>query len=279
MSYMLWQLIRDVYQQLGRAEVDTATGGTDVTLIDSKLAGQALDDEFNAGTIMILAADGEAPEGEFQRVADYEGSSGTFTFESALTAAPASGDLYLRVDSFFPHRSIIEQVNLALAKLGEITLVDTSLETASGQTEYPAAAAWKRRPPIQVEIQTHTGDPNNHGWQNIPWWEYVPAAAGAEGLLIFDQALPAGRNLRVWYSASHPQVSLYNDVINELIHPAVAAAAVLVEALTWQAARLSGKDGALQKQLETAQADLARIKEHYPIWKPNRRSRMRLAGR
>lgn len=279
MSYLLWQLIRDVYQHLGRAEVSTATGGTGTTLIDGKLAGQALDDEFNEGTILILSADGEAPEGEFQRIANYEGSSGTFTFESTLTAAPASGDLYLRVDPFFPSRIMIEQVNKALVKLGEITLVDTSLVTADGQTEYPAAAAWKRRPPIQVDIQTRTGDPNDHRWQEILWWEYVPAAGGSDGLLVFDRALPAGRSLRVWYSASHPRVSAYDDVINELIHPAVAVAAVTVEALTWQAARISGKDSALQKQLEGVQAELTRLQGLYPVWKPARRARMRLAGR
>lgn len=279
MSFMLWQLIRDVYQHLGRSEVSTATGGTEATLADSKLAGQALDDEFNDGTIILLSAGGEALEGEFQRIADYEGSSGTFTFESAMSAATAAGDLYLRVDPFFPHRAIVEQVNKALVRLGEITLVDTSLETVSGQTEYPAAAAWKRRPPIQVDIQTRTGDADDHRWQEIPWWEYVPAAAGTDGLIVFDRALPAGRDLRVWYSASHPRVSTYNDVINELIHPAVAVAAVTVEALTWQVARLSGKDSALGAQLEAARADLARLEGHYPVWKPARRAKMRFAGR
>lgn len=280
MSLLLWQLIRDVYQHLGRSEVSTATGGATTNLVDSKLAESSQDDAYNGGAIIILSADGGAPEGEIQPVANYAGSTGTFTFEGPMTTAPAAGDLYLRVDPYFPYRNIIEQVNKALVKLGEITLVDTaSLDTISGQTEYPVAVAWKRRPPIRVDIQTQPGDPDNNRWEEILWWTYVPAAAGTPGQIVFDRALPAGRDLRVWYSASHPRVSAYNDAINELIHPAVAVAAVTVEALTWQTARLSGKDTALLAQLESAKAELAQLKQYYPLWKPSRRARMRFAGR
>ena len=279
MSYMLWQLIRDVYQNLGRSEIGTASGGTTTTLVDGSLAGRGRDDAYNRGTVLIFSADGEAPEGEIRQVADYEGSTGTFTFENAMNAAPAAGDLYLRVDPYFPYRSIIEQVNTALVKLGEITLVDSStLETAENQTEYAAAVTWKRRPPLRVDLQNQPDTANDNRWETIHWWEYVPAAAGAEGRIVFDRPLPGGRKLRVWYIASHPRVSAFDDEINELIHPALAAAATTVEALTWQNARISGSSKALSGQLEAAKADLEQIKRLYPTWKPVRQSRMRLAG-
>lgn len=279
MAYYLWNLIRDVYQGLGRSEVSTATGGTTTTLVDAKLAGKGRDDDYNDGAIIVLSAGGEAPEGEIKRVSDYEGSSGTFTFESAMTAAPESGDLYLRVDPYFPYRNIVEQVNKGLLRLGEIPLVDTtSLDTAENQTEYTAAVAWKRRPPVRVDIQTNPGDADDNRWEEVPYWEYVPAGAGATGLIVFDRQLTSGRDLRVWYLSDHPRVSAYSDAINELIHPVLAAAAVMVEALTWQQARLSGGDEALTGQLERAAAELARLRVLYPVWRPRRRARMRFAG-
>lgn len=280
MSYYLWQLIRDVYQNLGRSEVSTATGGSTTTLADSKLVGQGKDDDYNDGAVIILSdagGAGAAPEGEFKRVSDYVDSTGTFTFEDAMTAAPASGDLYLRVDPYFPYRNIIEQVNKALTKLGEITLVDTtSIDTADNQTEYTAAVAWKRRPPFRVDLQMNTGDSNDNQWDEIRWWEYVPAAAGSTGLITFQRQLVAGRDVRVWYVSSHPRVSSYNDEVNELIHPAVAVAATLVEALTWQNARLSGSDDSLIFQLNDAKTELDRMLERYPVWKPTRHGKSRM---
>jgi hypothetical protein len=246
--------------------------------VDSNLAGKSRDDAYNDGAVLVLSAEGVAPEGEIRRVADYKGSTGTFIFAEALTASPAAGDLYLRVDPFFPYRSIIEQINTALVRLGEITLVDeTTLETAENQTEYPVAVAWKRHPPMRVDLQTQPGAVGDNRWQEVPWWEYVPAAAGSQGKLIFARPLPAGQKLRVWYIASHPRVSASDDVINELIHPSLSAAAATVEALTWQNARMSGSNEALMVQLTDAKAELSQMKQRYPIWKPAPHARMRFA--
>ncbi|MCB2179449.1 hypothetical protein KQH61_05960 [bacterium] len=279
MSYLLWQLIRDVYQNLGRSEVSTATGGSTTTLEDSKLSGQGKDDDYNDGAVIILSADGAAPEGEIKRVSDYVDNGGVFTFEDAMSAAPAAGDLYLRVDPYFTYRNIVEQANKGLTKLGEITLVDTTtLDSASGQTEYTAAVAWKRRPPLRVDIQTKTDDADNNQWKEISWWEYVPAAGGSTGLIVFDRELTADRDIRVWYRASHPRVSAYNDPINELFHPSLVVAAVLVEALTWQNARLAGSDKSLITQLNDAKTEFARIMNQFPVWSPPRRAKSRFGN-
>ncbi|MGD2026622.1 MAG: hypothetical protein PVI99_02295 [Anaerolineales bacterium] len=129
-----------------------------------------------------------------------------------------------------------------------------------------------------MDIQTRTRDADDHRWREVPFWEYVPAAAGQTGLIVFDKQLAAGRDLRVWYLSDHPRVSAHDDVINELIHPALATAAVAVEALRWQNARLSGGDEALVFQLNEANAQLERMRVLYPVWRPRRRARMRFAG-
>jgi hypothetical protein len=174
MTYTLWNLIRDVYQHLGRSEVSAATGGTITTLADSTLAGKGRDDDYNDGAVLILSAGGVAPEGEIKRVSDYEGSTGMFTFESAVTAAPESGDLYLRVDPYFSYRNIVDQVNKGLASLGEIPLVDTaSLDTAEDQTEYTAAVA------VEAPAAAPGGYPDQHRGRRRPARGDCGAARGA----------------------------------------------------------------------------------------------------
>lgn len=281
MSYLLWQLIRDVYQDLGGSEVAEVTGGTTTTLVDGNLAGQGRDDDYNEGLIMILqdaGGAGAAPEGEFKRVTDFVDSSGTFTF-GAMTVAPASGDIYLRASPYYTMRNIIEQVNKGLVKLGELALVDTTtLDSANNQTEYAASVAWKRRGPFRVDIQTNTGDGNDNQWERVEEWEFIPAVPGTAGLIVLRKQPVAGRDLRVWYWSDHPRVSAYDDVIHESINPALAVSAVSVEALRWQIGRLSGSDKSLKEQINDAKLELERMRALYPIWKPPQRARMRSTG-
>jgi hypothetical protein len=281
MSYLLWNVLRDTWQELGQLQVGNATSGSTTTVVDSKLINTGKDDGWNNGAVIILedsAGGNAAPEGEFARVVDYSDSTGTLTID-ALTAAVAGGDLYGLVSEYYPLRQMIELVNLALRGLGDIGLVDTAtLETATLKTEYAAALAWKRRPPRQVDIQTISGDADDHRWQRIYDWEFVPAAAGATGLIVFRTQLEDGRNLRVWYEDAHPRVNAFNDVIHETVHPALVVAAVVEKALVWQVSRLEGEHPFMMQRLNDAKNELERMKLLYPIWKPMKNARMLLAG-
>ncbi len=281
MSYRLWMLLRDAYQELGELQAAKATGGSTTSVVDSKLIQSGKDDDWNGGAVIILEDAGGAgavPEGEFARVTDYTNSTGTLTIDT-LSASVENGDIYGLVSSYYPLRQMIEIVNLALRGLGDIGLVDTmTLETAAGKREYAAPVVWKRRPPVQVDIQTHTGDGDDHRWRPLYDWEFVPAAAGSEGLIVFKSQPPVGRDLRVWYRDLHSRVSSYSDVIHETIHPALAAAAVVEKALIWQASRLEGENGFMLHRLNDAKVELARMKQLYPVWKQGRKARMGLAG-
>ncbi|MBN2045442.1 MAG: hypothetical protein JW757_10515 [Anaerolineales bacterium] len=273
MTYTLWQLLRDAWAELGQLQVGEATGGSAATLVDSKLIDTGRDDDWKDGTVIILEADGESPEGEFGRVSSYVDSTGTLSFP-AMTAAVASGDLYGLVSGIYALHPMIQLVNLALRSLGDILNVDTTtLDTATGKTEYAAAAAWKRRPPRQVDIQGNLDDADDNRWVRVQDWCFVPAAAGNTGLIVLRQQPEGGRDIRVWYESIHPRVSAYNDVIHESIHPALAAAAVVEKALVWQTSRLDGHSEFLLDRLNEARSELNRQKMLHPIWKGRRTSR------
>ncbi len=162
MTYLLWQLLRDAYAELGQLQAAQATGGSTTTIVDSKLIGTGRDDDWNGGAVIVLSADGAAPEGEFGRVSDYIDAAGTLTVPE-MSAAVESGDLYGLVSEYYPLQQMVELANQALRSLGDLTHVDTTtLDTAVGQSEYAASAAWKRRPPRRIDIQTRTGEGGDH---------------------------------------------------------------------------------------------------------------------
>lgn len=282
MAYKLWELLRDVYTELGQLQVSTATGGSTTTIVDTKLVGNGRNDDWNDGTVILITdagGAGAAPEGEFKRVSDYVDSTGTLTMESAMTVAPASGDVYGLISAYYPMRNMIENINLALRSLGDMPLVDTTtLDTADNQTEYTAAVAWKRRPPYRIDIQTETGDADDNLWKELDGWEYIPAAAGSTGLIVFNSQPPSGYGLRIWYRDLHGRVDDYSDVINESIHPALITAASVEKALMWQNSRLGGTDDFLLQRWNDAKAHLERVKMTYPIWKPKLRAKSSLAN-
>ena len=281
MSYKLWNLIRDAYQELGQLQVAKATGGSTSTIVDTKLVHTGKDDDWKDGAVIVLedaAGASAAPEGEFSRVSAYVDSTGTLTIDP-LSVAVSSGDVYGLVSAYFPLKQMVELANLALKSLGDLALVDTStLDTCLNQTEYAAAVAWKRRRPIRVDIQTKTGDADDHRWHTLYDWEFVPSAAGTTGLIVFKQQPTASRDLRIWYEDAHPRVSDYDDVIHASIHPALAVAALVEKALVWQHTRLEGGNDFLLLRLNDAKHELERVKAMYPIWKPQTRARMLLAG-
>jgi hypothetical protein len=278
MSYTLNQLLEDVYAELGQLQVSTATGGTNTSLEDSKLIGSGADEDWKGGLLMLLEADGAAPEGEFSAIANYTDSSGTFNLAAEFSAAPENGDSYGLVSATYPVGVMLRLVNTGLRRLGDIPMVDNvTLVTSSGQSEYPTEVAWQRRPPYRIEIQVGGGD-TTPKWERLHDWEYLPAAPGEQGRILFGQPLPDGRSLQVWYQTPHPRVSAYNDVIAEVISPSLAVAACVEQALRWANSRLGGGDAFMLQRWNDAKHTLEQSRRMHPIWHPKPSARMKLAG-
>lgn len=283
MGYTLSNLLQAVYAELGQLQVSTATAGGDDYVTDSKMVNTGgKDDVWKNGVVFIIedsGGAGAAPEGEFKLVTAYDDSNGKFTVEANFSAQPANEDWYGVASEYYPLYTMIELVNAGLRGLGDIALVDTAaLDTATGQTEYTAAVTWKRKPPVRIDYQGHTGDADDNQWVRLYDWEFVPSSAGQTGLIIFRQELPAGRDLRIWYHDAHPRLNAYDNKVAEVIAPELAVAACVERALRWQNSRLGGGDPFLLQRWNDAKVELGRAILQFPIWRPKRVARAKLAG-
>ena len=94
-------------------------------------------------------------------------------------------------------------------------------------------------------------------------------------MIVFNEELPQGRDIRIQYVDSHPRVSLFNDVISETISPDLALAAATERAIRWQNSRQGGVDPYLLTRWNDAKIELARARVQYPIWTPGRVPKLR----
>jgi hypothetical protein len=275
MVYKLSNLLQNIYTELGQLTVTTATGGTTTTAVDSKQIGAHSDDDWKNGALFVIAAESAAPEGEFECISGYMDSSGTFTVDAAFNAVVESGDTFGFASDHYPLRTLIELANAGLRALGDIALVDTtSLETSVNTSEYAAALAWKRRRPLMIDYQGRMGASGDNQWVRVYDWEFIPALPNSTGLIIFNEELPEGRDIRIWYVDSHTRVSAYDDAISETIAPELAAAAAVERALRWQNSRQGGGDPFLLQRWNDAKIELARARVNFPIWTPRRVSKL-----
>lgn len=274
MPFTLSKLLIDIYTELGQQRIGRASGGTASNLADETLAGQHSDDDWKGGAVFVIDANGVAPEGEFAAVSAFDAGAGVFTLAVALSAAIEDGDRYGLASANFPLETMIELANAGLRALGDIPLVDEqTLVTSASQSSYVATLEWTRRRPLRIDYLAIPGASAMDPWRTVHDWDFVPAAPGGNALILFADALPAGRRMRVWYQAAHPAMRNFDDPVASAIAPELAVAAGVERALRWQTARL-GSDAALLTRRERAQADLESARRAFPIWKPQRAAKL-----
>ena len=278
----LSNILRDLLVELGEFRENAATGGSSSTVLDGDLGGT--DDNFNGGTVIITrdaGGSGGAPENEFGEVTDYTASSGTIASGTNFTQDPVSGDRYGVSTNKYPHFEMIRVINRALSQVGDIPLIDTSITTASSQTEYAIPVALKRQPPYQVDLQTITTDANNNQWREIDrgLWDYVPAVGGSTALLIIPGQLPIGRLLRIWYKGPHALVRLFGDTIYEGIHEEWLVWEAIYRALRVRAAKQDKLSDMDIQLLDEAGIERQKQMLKHTIWKPQRRSELLIVRR
>lgn len=265
-----------VWHDLGK--IDTfeefiATGGSTTTVVNGKISDRQdrPEDNYSIDYTAIVVRDAggasAAPEGEMQRINAFNSSSYTHTLDTALTTAVASGDFIAIANADIPLREMYRIINRALVNMGEIPLIDTSLTTATQQTEYDLPVALKREDLLRVEVQGYIGDSNNNMWVHVPSFDVIPSAPGTIGTLVIPQYV-SNRTIRLTYRGVHPVLSGPTSTISEYIHPSVITAACVKQALRWMNANTGGGDNYwLQRENEAAQDFEDALKRH-PIWEP-----------
>lgn len=275
MPYTFSKLLQDIYLELGQLQVGVATTGSADTVADSQLASKHRDDEWKGGSIFVAQAGGAPPEGEFAAITGFAAAAGAFELAAALSAAVESGDRYALASAYYPLETLIELANAGLRSLGDLPMVDgQTLVTASGQSSYVATLEWTRRRPLRIDYLAIPGRTSIDPWRTVHDWDYVPGAPGSPNLILFADALPAGRALRVWFQAAHPSLRYFNDLVVPALAPELAVAAGVERALRWQHARLGGGDAHLAARWELALADLRSAQRTFPIWRPRRSAKM-----
>ena len=275
MSFTLGDLLKEVYLEIGEMEVSVATGGTTLTVLDTKLSGRGIQDiDYKDGFLAIFEAGAVAPEDEYQRIVSSidDGTKLTFTVDTAFSTAPAIDDTYGYARATYPLYQGIEQINVALRMLKDIHLVDTTtLDSTSGTTEYAALVAWKRRRPTMIDYQGTTGTPTtDNDWIRIFDWEFVPSLPGTTGKIIFRHEIPSGRDIRIWYVDRHPRVSIFSDVISETIPPELAIRATILKLAQWNLRRTGVDDDDARDFRNDARREYAIAQLEYPVWKPRK---------
>ena len=274
MAYTLSNLLQDIYTELGQLQAGAASGGSASTLEDAGLAGLHADNKWKGGALFVAQAGGAAPQGEFAAISAYDGASGEFSLAASLSAAIETGDHYGVATAYYPLETMIALANAGLRALGDIPLVKDQTLMTDGGSSYVATLEWTRRRPLRIDYLAIPGLAASDPWRTIYDWDYVPAAPGSPGLILFADALPAGRALRVWYLAAHPRLGGHNDALAGALAPELAVAAGLERALRWQHARQGGGDTYLAERWAQAQSDLASARRAFPVWRPGRRAKM-----
>ncbi|KAA3643431.1 MAG: hypothetical protein DWQ07_23240 [Chloroflexi bacterium] len=271
MAFTFSDLLQAVYAELGQLQTGTISSGSTTTVIDGEISGWHKDGDWKNGAIFIIDVGGAAPEGEFSRISGYDDSAGQFDLATALSAAVSVGDNYGFVSAYYSLGTMIELVNAGLRTLGDIALVNTTtLDSSAGQSEYTATVNWKRRRPMAIDYQGQPGVSGNNQWVRVYDWEYVPSLPGEDGLIIFNEELPAGRDVRIWYVDRHPRLSQFDDVVSETIALELAVAAGVERALRYQNSRLAGSEPFLVQRWNDAKVELARAQVSFPVWTPRR---------
>ncbi len=270
MTYYLSSLMSDCLLRLGKMTAQQASGGSATSAVVADIAGVDNDGDFTNGYLFVLrTTDGLTPQGKFAKITAYTASTGTFTF-ATLTDAVGAGDIvgYTSPDDY-PVQTLIRLANDALQSIDSLTMVDTSTLTGStSKTEYDFAIAWKYAPPLRIDIQTNPNDADNNEWVRYYSYEYIPGIGGAVSTIVFRGDVASGYKIRVWYKGRHPYISLYNDPVDEHIHPELAKLMLLDKMLEWKLSIMNGNDDFLLQKWNDIKNQLETAKVMYPIWRP-----------
>src|SRR3990167_10189764 len=104
-----------------------ATGGNTTTVVDSDLIGKYDTDAYKDAMLFIHSTtDALAPQSQFRKITGYADDTGTFTVDTAFTAAVGAGDYYSIADPQFKLIPTLRVISDALRSFGIIPLNDVS---------------------------------------------------------------------------------------------------------------------------------------------------------
>lgn len=269
-KYQLTNLLQDAWSRMGQMRRWNVTGGSTTTVVNTDWAiseEPVYEDDDPAlifGTAVVIqdaGGAGAAPEGEYAMITDYDSASSTMTIDT-VTSAVGAGDRVGVISPMFPYEDMVNLANIALRRLGDIDVVDTTLTTAGGQTEYTLPVGIQQKP-IRVRVQGNT-DTGDNQWQEVQGWSVIPSTAGTQWTLVLPEMV-GGYSIEVLYRTAHPKLTAYDSNIQEAIHPELALCALVAEAYQWYNNQLGGSNQYFLQRENKAIQDLEAARVLHPI--------------
>lgn len=244
MAKTLSNLLLDGYIDLGLAnEPFLATGGTTTTIENSRYADdeEPPTEDFAIRWTAFVEHDagnlGAAPQGEYQRISAYDESNYRFT-TGTFTSAIASDDRVVIVSDAIPLQQMIVMANEVVGDYGRLELVDTSITTAAGQSEYTLPLGITKENLYDVKIQGVV-DADDHRWVSVPF-SVIPAAAGTAHTLVVKEY--SGYSLQLNYRDYHAKLTSYNSTISPTLQYAQIRSAFRYKITDWYNQKNEGGD-------------------------------------
>lgn len=196
--------------------------GSPTSLVDTAMV--ANNDDFTGGTLILVGATGGVTS---HTVTGYNSLTKTFTFSPASIYMVA-GQSYAVTN--MGRNALVNAINSALLSMGEYTaMVDAAITSdIYGNFELPVGVNNVRR--IQAQNSSLLIDyPNLGTLRRYQYHDWHVAKIGTKFAIVFDgaQVINAPVAFRIWYSASHPRVTLDADEIMPDYH---------LERLAWETA-------------------------------------------
>ena len=274
MTDTLSDLTYKVARKLGAVRESLATGGSTTTLIDLDHLIEA-DDFWVEGVVWVLqTTDGLAPIKEYSGIADFTLSTNLADLHETLTAAIGSGDRYAIGIPRYGIDALIGAVNEALISMGTIPLVDKSITTVAGQSEYNLPSTSLNFDLRKVEEQRRTGAVDDNEWVKLHDWGIEESVAGVANKLIFRGGPVGNRLLKLSYVDTHPAMFVSTAQLNEKVHSDMVVYPAAMFMLEHRLQDPADDDPSILKQLERVETRGILAQAEKPIQRPTRTTKL-----
>lgn len=239
------------------------SGAPSKTVLTDSNAGLTADNLING---VLFALDG-TNAGAYRRISD--NAATTITVVSAMTASFSNGDNYGYIKKEFRYQDMVTYTNMALRRIGNIGIKDTSITTANNQTEYTFPIVIREGDVRGIYLQTNTNDSDDNQWIAITDWDVEPGTAGGTSLIILPQ-MAASRTIKIEYVGRHAAIASGVSNIDEAIHPELAKAALKVVLANRRTEGAIGSQDGYNQLYNKYMDELEQARIRYPVWMPRR---------
>lgn len=234
MAFTLYDQVYQTMVVLGVLRRGTVTTGSTTGLSFSDTSRVESDEffkDYDSCVFMVRTADGAAPQGEYERISEYDQDGNPqVTLAAALSAAIDVGDMYRISLPKYPVDLVESAVNAVYGRY-EMPLYDDSLSTVSGQTEYDLPSTIPLWGICGVDIETDKDDSNDQGFVPLHNCRVDATSTGGTHKLVIPRELTPGYTLRILYNGPHPLLEQDDDSINRNVPIEKMAYEIAIEAI------------------------------------------------